>query len=92
MNPSSKRPEEETCLCRLLAVVFYVQNRKKRHSRSGRQSAFFDLMCRCFSLLCFLVEGCSPQACKLHSASIRGKGVAAKEAVDKIGPAAGRNL
>lgn len=28
----------------------------------------------CFSLICFLVEDCSPHACKLHMATIRSKG------------------
>lgn len=39
-----------------------------------------------------LVEDCSPHACKLHLATIRGKGVQANEAVDKVGRVADRKF
>jgi len=53
--------------------VSYVQNRKNRHERSGRESAFFDLECRMIRPVMLLIEGCSPHACKLHWVTIRSK-------------------
>ena len=46
-------------------------NGKSRHKRSGRQSAFFDLVCRVIRPVMLLVEDCSPHTCKLHWAAIR---------------------
>ena len=52
-------------------LVFVGKKGKSRHKWSGRQSAFFDLMCRVIRPVMLLVEDCSPHACKLHLVAIR---------------------
>ena len=48
-----------------------MQNGKSRHKRSGRQSAFCDLVCRGIRPVMLLVEDRSPHTCEMHRAAIR---------------------